>query len=494
VLESLATNGVLAGLLGLGFGALGVFVLMFIARQGLHKQLFEVREAFNQQQKAREASEQNLADLQTTNAGLQRDLASAQAIQHGLNQRLEELRAELQERTQSLQKTVARELELEKNLAALTASHNERLAAYDRLEKSIEQSGKRLKTEFENLANVVLEQKGKAFANQSQSSLEALLKPFREQIQGFQQRVNQVHDETLKGNASLSTQIRQIADVGLKMSAEAQSLASALKGDKKLVGGWGEAQLEQTLQQAGLVRGEHYEAQARFADGQGSGYRYPDFVIKLPDGKHIIIDSKVSLVAYDRAVAAAEELQRIEALDDHVKALRQHVDDLRKKDYSNLIGLHSPSFVLMFLPIEAAYIAALKHDRALYDEAYRANVVLVSHTTLVPILKTVANLWMLAHSNEEAHEISERAGDIYNQVVIVAEHLKRMGDSLAAVGNHYNRTVTSLAGRQGLYGKVQRFSELSARATKTMPDLQAMHNDIYLERLSLIVDDDSDPE
>ncbi|MBB5214815.1 DNA recombination protein RmuC [Parapusillimonas granuli] len=343
-----------------------------------------------------------------------------------------------------------------------------------------------LKAEFENLANQILEEKGRHFTLDSRRSMDALLAPLREQIEAFQRRVNQVHDEAVRGNAILATEVRRVLDVGLKMSAEAENLAGALKGDKKTAGNWGEMQLEQALQLAGLMRGDHYDAQLRLRDQQGNA-RLPDFVVKLPDQKHILLDSKVSLVDYERAVAARTPEQLREALDAHAKAVRHHIDDLSRKDYSNLPGMRSPSFVLMFMPIEAAYIEAMKHDRELFDYGYRRNVVLVSHTTLMPILKTVANLWMTARSNEQAHELSARAGEIYNQVAMVAERLKRLGATLDTAGRHYNEVVKSLAGQQGLYGKAARFRELSSRANRTMPDLTPLHADHEHERLDLIV-------
>jgi DNA recombination protein RmuC len=216
--------------------------------------------------------------------------------------------------------------------------------------------------------------------------------------------------------------------------------------------------------------------------------------VKLPDDKHLVIDSKVSLIDYEQAVAAENPQQHLAALDAHVKAVRAHIDDLARKDYSNLIGMRSPSFVLMFLPIEPAYIEALRHAPDLFDYGYQRNVVLVSHTTLLPVLKTVANVWMVVRSNEQAHELSTRAGEIYNQVVIVAERLKRLGSSLETVSRHYNDTVRSVAGQQGLHGKVQRFSELSSRANKTMPDLDPVHVDLDTERLHMIVPVHESPE
>ncbi len=424
--------------------------------------------------------------LQELKDDLDRELARQQSDASSLRERLDELRSSLERKEQALQETLDRFSNAERQLAALQATHEERLSAYEELKQSLEHTRAQMKTEFQNIASQILEEKGKTFTQTSQSSLDALLRPFREQIDSFQKRVDHIHDESIKGNASLGTQIRQVLEIGMKMSAEANSLALALKGDKKTTGNWGEIQLEKTLQLAGLVKGDHYESQARFKDEQGNA-RQPDFVIKLPDDKHMVIDSKVSLVDYDRALAATSEAEAMAALEDHARAVRNHIDDLSRKDYTNLIGMRSPSFVLMFMPIEPAYIEALKHNKELFNYGYQRNVIMVSHTTLMPILKTVANLWMIARSNEQAHELSSRAGEIYNQVVVVAENLKKLGDTLAAANNHYNRAVTSLAGRQGLYGKASRFAELSSKATKTMPTLEPLHTDLDIEKLELVV-------
>jgi len=327
--------------------------------------------------------------------------------------------------------------------------------------------------EFRLLAQQVLEEKHQTFAQHSQASIETLLQPLRQQIDAFSQRIQQLHDQAQRGNVALEGEIRRVLEVGLHMRDEAQSLARALKGDKKLAGTWGEAQLEQTLQLAGLVRGDHYQTQVNLKDAQGQDRR-PDVLVSLPDGKRLVIDSKVSLVDYDRAMAAQDDATRLACLDAHVKAVRAHVEDLARKDYSHLTGVRSPGFVLMFLPIEAAYIAAMQHDRNLFDESYRRNVVLVSHTTLLPVLKTVANVWMLAQGNAQALEISDRAGDIYNQVALLAERLERLGGSLDTVGRHYNNVITALTGQQGLYGKVARFQHVSARAHRNLPPLRTV--------------------
>ncbi|CAM5470430.1 DNA recombination protein RmuC OS=Eoetvoesiella caeni OX=645616 GN=DFR37_107101 PE=3 SV=1 [Eoetvoesiella caeni] len=485
---------------------MGVLVLAGLLA-GILACMFYYRKAVSAAQAELAASQALAAQRETQAEQLRSELAQLRAAHAALDERKDELdraRVRAESEAQNLRERMlegreslaAREHELrqvketladtDRRLTGLTVTHDEKLANFEELKRSLESARQMLKTEFQNLANEILEEKGKTFAQTSQSSLDAMLKPFREQIQGFQQRINQVHDESVKGNVSLGAEIKQVLEIGLKMSAEANTLASALKGDKKTTGNWGEVQLERTLQLAGLMKGDHYEPQAHFKDDEGNS-RQPDFVVKLPDQKHMVIDSKVSLVDYDRAIGAPTEAQAEAALEAHVKAVKNHIDDLSKKDYSNLIGMRSPSFVLMFMPIEPAYIEALKHNRDLFNYGYQRNVIMVSHTTLMPILKTVANLWMVARSNEQAHELSNRAGEIYNQVVIVAENLKKLGDTLGTVSGHYNRTVTSLAGKQGLYGKAARFNELSSKANKVMPAIEPLHRDVDTEKLELIV-------
>ena len=265
-----------------------------------------------------------------------------------------------------------------------------------------------LKKEFENLANRIFEDKGKSFTSTSQASLEALLKPFREQITGFQTRINEVHSESLRGNTILEKEIQKVLEVGLEMNSQASN--------------------------------------------------------------------------------------RTEALNAHAQAVRNHIDDLASKNYANLPGIGSPDFVLMFMPIEPAYIEAMKHNKDLFNYGYKKGVIMVSHTTLMPILRTVANLWMIEQGNREAKEISSRAGDIYNQVCLVAERLNKLGNTLRTANNHYNETVTGLVGKQGLHGKIERFQHLSTRASKEMVSLEPIHDEIENDRLDSVTSlADKDP-
>lgn len=399
--------------------------------------------------------------------------------QDAISQR-NDLQLKLDVLREQYQRLSEEQTELKTTLEQRDAHFKEQMAQFTETKQA-------LTKEFENLASKIFEEKGKTFTDTSRASIDVMLKPFREQIESFQKRVNEVHDASLQGNTNLGAEIRKVLEIGLQMSKEANNLTSALKGDSQQRGAWGEAQLRRTLEMSGLIEDAHYEVQSAFKDAEGK-QKQTDYLIKLPDGKHIIIDSKVALNAYDRAVGAETPEEYQLAMAEHLKAVRKHIDDLASKDYTNLIGMRSPNFVLMFMPIEPAYIEALKSNKDLFEYGYKKGIVLVSHTTLIPILRTVSNLWMIERSNAEAREISEKAGDIFNQVCVVAERLEKLGGTLSTVSNHYNNTVKALAGQQGLYGKVDRFNQLSAKVNRSLPNLEPAHIDFETERLTLIVE------
>lgn len=425
--------------------------------------------------------------LSVSNHQLQTELAltrqreeQAQQLNQALNQGLETEQAQLKESLQRLSESEKTSLKLDGDLQKERALSDQKLAQF-------EENKKQLKVEFENLAGKILDEKAKTFNLNSQISIETLLKPFRDQIEGFQKRVNEVHSDSIKGNSAIEAEIKKVLEAGLKMGDDAKNLTSALKGDSQKRGGWGEAQLERTLEMSGLISGAHFEKQSSFKDANGNR-KQTDYLINVPGGKQIIIDSKVSLVAYDRVVAAETPEAENLALTEHANSVKRHVDDLSSKDYTNLIGMRSPSFVLMFMPIEPAYIEALKFEKDLFNYGYERNIVLVSHTTLIPILRTVANLWMIERSNKEAREIGEKAGDIFNQVCEVAIRMKKLGANLSTASNTYNDTLKAIVGRQGLHGKVERFEQLSNKVSKSMPELEPLHNDLNHESIELIAE------
>ncbi|EED32043.1 DNA recombination protein RmuC [gamma proteobacterium NOR5-3] len=428
------------------------------------------------------------AELSKTRGDLEEQRDRLQELEIGHASLLSE-REILAEQFEKLSVRVS-ELQRERDLlsstnAGLSARQSADQEKHKEQMELLENSKRQLAMEFENLANRIFEERGKKFSSDNQQSMESLLKPFGDQIHRFQSRINEVHEQSIRGNEGLAVELRNMMGVGLKMSDQAENLAKALKGDKKTTGNWGEVQLERTLQLAGLEPGSHYEAQSSFRDAEGK-LRIPDFVIKLPDGKHLIIDSKVSLVDYDRAVAAETDEERHDALKAHGQALKRHIDDLSAKDYSSLSGMNSPELVFMFMPIEAAYIEALKFNKELFNDGYRKNVIMVSHTTLLPMLRTVASLWISYRSNEEARAISEMAGEIYNKVCLVGQRLEDMGKTLNTTTDKYNKTVTALVGKQGLYGKVERFKSTAANAKGELPKAATQHPTIEHDRLGVL--------
>jgi DNA recombination protein RmuC len=427
-----------------------------------------------------EALTESNHQLETELALAKQREGQSQQLNQALRQSLDIEQMQLKESQQSLVESEKISLKLKADLQREQALSDQKLAQF-------EESKIQLKVEFENLAGKILDEKAKTFNQNSQASIETLLKPFRDQIEGFQKRVNEVHSDSIKGNSAIEAEIKKVLEAGLKIGDDAKNLTSALKGDSQKRGGWGEAQLERTLEMSGLISGAHFEKQSSFKDADGNR-KQTDYLINVPGGKQIIIDSKVSLVAYDRVVAADTPEAETLALTEHANSVKRHVDDLSGKDYTNLIGIRSPSFVLMFMPIEPAYIEALKFEKDLFNYGYERNIILVSHTTLIPILRTVANLWMIERSNKEAREIGEKAGDIFNQVCEVAIRMKKLGANLSTASNTYNDTLKAIVGRQGLHGKVERFEQLSNKVSKSMPELEPLHNDLNHETIELIAE------
>lgn len=453
--------------------------------ESAHERLAERDAQLQHFQQKIELAAQQENQLESYINELKERIGSSQAKAESLEDQLQSSQTSLSRKDQEIHSLLNRLTETQNELTKLQTTLTEKQTNFEAQQQNFIEVKQQLNIEFQHLAQQILEEKSQRFAETNQSSLDALLKPFKEQIEGFQKRVNEVHSESLKGTANLEAEIKRVLQIGVSMSEEAQNLTSALKGNNKVAGNWGEVQLESALQSAGLLAREHYIAQESFYDENGKRFA-PDFVLHLPDQKHLIIDSKVSLLAYDQAVKSKDNFAISQALDEHCRSLRTHIEGLSKKNYSALLGVKSPDFVLMFIPIEPAYIEAMKHDPQLFNFGYERNVILVSHTTLMPILRTVANLWRIERGNTEAREISEKAGEIYNQVCAIAERLAKLGNTLNTANNQYNQTVTSLVGRQGLLGKVERFQQLSTKAHQTTPQVELIENEVDTMRLELL--------
>ncbi|WP_229204116.1 DNA recombination protein RmuC [Campylobacter anatolicus] len=433
-------------------------------------------------------------ELEHETSELRQEIGVANERAKGYAQQGEFWRESLSERESEIRALNSDKNALLQELSALKSTLNERQKSEIERERNFTETQKSLSIQFENLANKIFDEKTSAFNKFNQNSIELLLKPLREQIISFQNRVNEVHSESLKSGASLSEQIKNVLNVGLSMSNEAKNLTTALKGSNKIAGNWGEAQLERTLQAAGLVKDEHYFTQQRFKDDNGL-YLVPDFVVAMPDNKCVIIDSKVSLVAYSEVIEAVNvgsEALLQSAMKSHINSIKAHIDGLSRKDYASIMDGRSPDFVLMFMPIEPAFIEAMKFDATLFNYGYERRVVLVSHTTLMPILRTIANLWRIEQGNAKALEIATRAADIYNKVIAVGEALLKLGGTLNTASNHYNQVITSLVGRQGLVGRVEKFRQISNKAIQNMPELNEINTHFETEKLENLIEKNTD--
>nr|WP_305909303.1 DNA recombination protein RmuC [Methylomarinum sp. Ch1-1]MDP4522205.1 DNA recombination protein RmuC [Methylomarinum sp. Ch1-1] len=323
-----------------------------------------------------------------------------------------------------------------------------------------------LKTQFENLANRIFEERNKQFSEHNKSSIEHLVSPLKQQLGDFKSRLEAVYDNESKDRISLREEIVSLRRDTAKMNQEALNLTRALKGDKKTQGNWGEMILEKVLEQSGLRKGVEYETQSAFRDAGNQLFK-PDVIIRLPEDKDVVIDSKVSLLAYERYCSAEDEQERRQALKEHGDAIRQHIKSLSGKDYASLQGLRSLDFVLLFMPIEAAFMAAFQADEQLLGEALEHKIIVVTPTTLLATLRTIQNLWRYEQQNENAKVIADKAGALYDKIRGFVEELDKLGQQLATVNKTYDGVMNKLTRGQGnLLRQASSFEKLGVKVRK----------------------------
>lgn len=335
--------------------------------------------------------------------------------------------------------------------------------------EEVEQLQEKFKTEFKNIANELLEDKSRKFTLQNQEKLGEILNPLNEKIKLFEQKVEQTHRESLEKNAGLIQQIHQLKELNLQMSKEAVNLTNALKGDNKTQGNWGEVILERVLERSGLERDREYVIQESKNTDDGKRFQ-PDVVIHLPESRNIIIDSKVSLVDYERFVSAENQDEKNLFLKKHILSLRNHIKGLSEKNYPQLYGTSSPDFVLMFIPIEPAFSLAVQHDNELFLDSFDKKIVLVSASTLLAVLRTVASIWRQENITKNHLEIAKQAGDLYDKFVAFVEDLIKVGNQLATTKSTYDDAMKKLhAGSGNLVKRAEKIKTLGAKASKNLP-------------------------
>jgi DNA recombination protein RmuC len=356
-------------------------------------------------------------------------------------------------------------LQLNSQLSSLQSDYSNLQTNISELKKNEQQ----LLEKFENLANKIFEEKTTKFSEQSKTNLQEILDPLKERITEFQSKVEETNKDSISRNAALREQLKSLKDMNQQMSTDAQNLVKALKGDTKTQGDWGEIQLERILERSGLRKGEEYDIQESFTDESGSRKR-PDVIINLPEEKKIIIDSKVSLVDYERFVSAESDEQSNLHLKSFIGSVKKHVKDLSGKNYQGLFDHGSLDFVLMFVPIEPAFSLAIQYGENLYVEAYDKNIIIVSPTTLLATLRTIANIWKQEYQNQNVIEIAKQSGALYDKFVGFVDDLVDVGSRMDQAKKSYVAAMNKLSDGSGnLVNRAEKIKKLGAKTSKSLP-------------------------
>ena len=440
-----------------------------IERSGIETQIADSR----QQQDALRAE---LAAVSDALDQRRNELADAEARNAALAktaERIPALEQALEKERQGQDALQADNIGLEKQLSQLsTALDAERRQAEEKI-ALLTDARQRLTVEFKLLAEQILDEKSKVFTERSKTDMDGLISPLREQLGAFKKRVEDVYDKESRDRAALFNEIGHLKNLNERIGNDALNLTNALKGNVKTMGGWGEVILERVLEASGLEKGRAYETQVSLTDDRGRRFQ-PDVIIRLPEGRDVVVDAKVSLKAYERYHSAADDGIRTAAMKDHLASLRSHLKGLSDKHYNDLEGIRTLDFVLMFVPIEAAFFAALTHDQSLFSEAFEKNVILVSPSTLLVTLRTICNIWRFADQNENALEIARQAGGLYDKFVGFIEALEEVGRQLDRAKGAFRTARDRLStGRGNLVRRAEQLRALGVKANKSMPDAYA---------------------
>jgi DNA recombination protein RmuC len=361
-----------------------------------------------------------------------------------------------------------RDTALQNAIRLEAALESERKQGLGRIE-SLNEAKEALTIQFKNLANDILDDKTRRFTEQNALSLDALLKPLQTKLTEFKEQVSTSYANESRERFALKSEIERLSALNVKMSDETRSLTQALKGDSKVQGNWGELVLESILESSGLRKGEEYLVQDSHTQVDGSRLQ-PDIVVRLPEGRHLVVDSKVSITAYARYAESVEADTAQSELNAHIQSLRQHIQGLSSKNYSSLYGVGSVDFVLMFIPIEPAFLLALKSAPNLYQEALAKNIVLVCPSTLMATLRTVAHLWRQDHQNKNALEIARQCGALYDKFVGFVDDMDKLGQRIDQAQTSYHDAFSKLkTGKGNLIRTAEKVRELGVKPSKTLP-------------------------
>lgn len=366
-------------------------------------------------------------------------------------------------------------LQQQERIVQLTADLSRMSADYDNISKNFVEHKKelgnmesRFQHNFESLANRILKINTEELSSHNREQLHAMLGPLKERLHTFEQKVQDTYDKEARERFHLRKEIESLMSLNMRMSEDAQNLTRALKGDNKAQGNWGEMILSRVLESSGLRLGEEYDIQKKLENDEGAHF-HPDVIIKLPEDKHIIVDSKVSLTAYERFLLTEDEKEMEVALVKHVQSIETHVKQLSEKHYHNLKGIHSPDFVLMFMPIEAAFSLALQTKSELFTLAWEKRIVVVSPTTLLASLRTISSIWKLERQNKNAEEIARQGGMLYDKFVNFTEEMSKIGKHLDQASRTHNDAMRKLSdGKGNLVTRAERLRELGIKNNKRL--------------------------
>lgn len=430
----------LYGLIGLLSGVLiGGIVVWWLVQQRLSEKEVMLREGYTQIAVAQEKA------------------TVIPTLQQHIDQLEQEIRA--QRETITSQEAELREV--------TTRFEENRVSAEDK-QRLLLNSEQRLATQFENLAHRIFEQSGRKAEELNRQGLTHLLSPFREQLESFRKQVQEGFGQEARERHTLVYEIRQLQQLNVKMAQEAVNLTNALKGDNKIQGNWGETVLSRILESSGLREGHEFETQVSIRHEQGGRYQ-PDVIVHLPHGRDVVIDAKMSLIAYEKYFTSNDDNERKQALTAHVNSIRTHIRGLSVKDYHKLPGVTSLDYVLMFIPIEPAYLVAIGHSPDLLEEALKHNIMLVGPSTLLVALRTIASLWRYEYQSQNAQEIANRAAKMYDKLRLFVDDMQGLGNSIQKAQSSYLLAMKKLSeGRGNLINQAEGFKTLGVEIKKNI--------------------------
>lgn len=401
--------------------------------------------------------EKLVLDTQLINAEKQIERLSGQS-----KETIDQLKAELDSERQKVSAAEAR-------IAASIEKFRAQEENYNNLKGELENINKKYTTEFENIANKILDEKSQKFTDQNKTNLDAILNPLKEKIKDFESKVEKAYKTESEERITLKTEIKYLIDLNKQVSEEANNLAKALKGENKTQGNWGELILEKVLERSGLIKGEEYQLQYSTSNEEGKRIQ-PDAVINLPDNKHIIVDAKVSLVAYEAYVNANDESDKDKFIKEHLISVRNHVKQLSEKNYQSSPDFDTPDFVLLFIPIESSFSLAVQADQEMFNYAWDRKIVIVSPSTLLATLRTIASIWKMERQSKNAEEIARQGAALYDKFVGFIEDMDKIGKAINATQSSYDSAVKKLhTGAGNLVRRVEGLDKLGVKPTKQIP-------------------------